>query len=128
MYFLASLFWDGGVVMKKMGLWMPVAGIFLASCSSSPPLPPHMKYDDAVKKYGAPSHVDRLSDGGTIDAFQRKAGSASITTTTLTFDAAGQCIGANIETKGTGGRSPSDDLDDLVRLRNECYSHTFDAH
>jgi hypothetical protein len=114
--------------MKKMGLWMPMAGILLASCTSSPTLPPRMKYDDAVKKYGAPAHVDRVSDGGSINAFQHKGGSTSITTTTLTFDAAGQCIGANVETKGSGGRSPSDDLDDLVTLRNECYSHAFDAH
>jgi hypothetical protein len=114
--------------MKKVGLWMPTAAILLASCTSSPKLPPHMTFNDAVKKYGSPSHVDRLSDGGSINAFQRKAGPTVITSTTLTFDAAGQCVEANVETKGSGGPSQSDYLDDLVRLRNECYSHAFDAH
>ena len=112
--------------MKKVGLWMPAAAILLASCSSGPKLPPHMKFDEAVKKYGAPSRVDRLSDGGSIAVFQRKAGPASTTSTTLTFDAAGQCLDANVETKGSGGPSPSDTLDESVKLKNECYSHAFD--
>jgi hypothetical protein len=128
MYLLASLFWHGGVDMKKFGLWMPAAAILLASCSSSPKLPPHMTLDAAVKKYGAPTHVDRLSDGGSIDAFQRKAGPTAVTSTTLTFDPAGQCVEANVETKGSGGPSQSDNLDAIVTLRNECYSHTFDTH
>jgi len=114
--------------MKKVGLWMPATAILLASCTSSPTLPPHMKFDEAVKKYGNPSHVDRLSDGGSINVFQRKAGPTSITGVTLTFDAAGQCLDANVETKGSGGPSPSDNLDESVRLKNECYSHAFDAH
>ena len=114
--------------MKKVGLWMPAAAILLASCTSSPKLPPHMTLNDAVKKYGNPAHVDRLSDGGSIDAFQRKAGPTAIVSTNLTFDAAGQCVEANVETKGSGGPSQSDNLDAIVTLRNECYSHTFDTH
>jgi hypothetical protein len=49
-----------------------------------------------------------------------------MTSTTLTFDAAGQCLDANVETKGSGGPSPSDTLDESVKLKNECYSHAFD--
>jgi hypothetical protein len=116
--------------MKKVALWMPMAAILLGSCASSTPLPPHMRFDEAVSKYGNPSHVDRLSDGGSIAVFQRKVGAASITSSTLTFDAVGQCIDAKVETKTNGSVGPllPDNLDELTKLKNVCYSHSFDAH
>ena len=125
---VALLAWE--VDVKKVVVWMPAA-ILLGSCAASPlPLPPHMKFDEAVSKYGSPSHVDSLSHGGSIAVFQRKVGSASMTSVTLTFDAGGQCLDAKVETKtsGSDGPSVSDNLDEITRLKNECYSHVFDAH
>ena len=113
--------------MKKHVFWMPITAILLGSCSSRTPLPPHLKFDEAVSKYGQPLHVDRLSDGGSIAAFQRKVPPASITSYTLTFDAGGLCIDPKVETK-TNGSAASEDLDELTKLRNVCYSHTFDPH
>jgi hypothetical protein len=119
-----------GINMKKLVLWMPAAAILLGSCASSTPLPPHMKFDEAVSKYGNPSHVDRTSDGGSIAIFQRKVGAASMTSVALTFDAGGQCLDAKVETKtnGSDGPSQADNLDEITRLRNVCYGHVFDAH
>lgn len=115
--------------MKKHVLWMPMTAILLGSCSSSTPLPPHLKFDEAVSKYGTPTHVDHTSDGGSIAFFQRKAETgASIDNYALTFDAGGQCIGSKVEMKTDKSGGPSEDLDEATRLRNICYSHTYDVH
>jgi hypothetical protein len=117
--------------MKRHFLWAPIMAVLLGSCSTSTPLPPHMKFDEAVSQYGTPTHVERLSDGGSIAVFQHKVDPTSISTYTLTFDSAGLCLEPKVETKTNGKAVVSaagEDLDAITRLRNVCYAHAYDSH
>ncbi len=115
--------------MRKQMSWAPMMAFLLAACSSSTPMPPHLRYEEAVSKYGAPTHIDKLSDGGSLAVFQRKVEPATIVTYTLTFDAQGQCLEPKIEIKTNGKGPPAvDNLDESIKLQNVCYSHTFDPH